>query len=63
MLFRKQLAQAISELEPEYRAVVADSLRHSDGTPQSFEMELTAAQWEHPHLPVRQILQQIMVDQ
>jgi hypothetical protein len=63
MKFREHLSQIVSQLEPEYRVPVADALRMSDGTPVSFEQELQAQTWEHPGLPVEQILQQVMVDQ
>jgi hypothetical protein len=62
MRFRDQLAQVINQIEPEHRTVVADSLRFSDGTPESFELELTSAVWDHPDLPVQDILHQLMVD-
>lgn len=62
MRFRDQLAQVINQIEPEHRAVVVDSLRFSDGNPENFELELTAAVWDHPDLPVQDILHQLMVD-
>ena len=62
MKFREHLAQIISDLSPEHRSVVVDSMRFSDGTPQSFELELTAARWDHPDLPVQDIMNQMVVD-
>jgi hypothetical protein len=63
MKFREHLAQVISQLAPEHRMPVAEALRASDGTAQSFEQELQAATWEHPELPVQDIMQSMVVDQ
>lgn len=62
MKFREHLAQIVSQLAPEHRVPVAESIRFSDGSPQSFAMELTAAGWDHPDLPVQEILDQMVVD-
>jgi hypothetical protein len=61
--FAQQVRQVINSLDAEHRTVVADSLSFSDGTLASFELELTAARWEHPALPVEEIMQQVLVDQ
>ncbi len=58
--FNQQLSQVINSLAPEFRVPVADALRASDGTLLSFEQELQAQVWEHPDLPLEQIMQQVV---
>jgi len=62
MKFRDQLARIISGLAPEHRIPVADALRHSNGDLLEFEQELRAAAWDHPELPVDDIMQSMVVD-
>lgn len=63
MKFREHLSQIVSQLAPEHRVPVADALRASDGTVIGFQQELEAQVWDHPDLPVEQILHRVMVDQ
>lgn len=52
----QKIRYIINALEPEYRSTVTESLNHCDGTLPSFELELTAARWENPRLPVAYIM-------
>jgi len=62
MQFREHLNQVINSLDREHRIPVSQALSQCDGTPASFEQELQAQVWEHPDLPLEQIMQQV-VDQ
>ena len=62
--FQQQLNAVMQNLDREHRAVVAEAAEFSDGSQDSFELELVAAAWEHPELPVRAIMDQFSaVDQ
>ena len=62
--FQQQLNAVMQNLDREHRAAVAEAAEFSDGSPASFELELVAAAWEHPGLPVSTIMDQFAaVDQ
>ncbi len=57
-----RINQMINSLEPECRIPVVNALRASDGTVLSFSQELSAQTWDHPELPVQDILDKLMFD-
>jgi hypothetical protein len=62
--FEQQVREVINGLDSEHRTAVAQSLEFSNGSPASFELELVAAHWEDPTLPVQYIMGQLeQVDQ
>ena len=58
--FMQQVNAVIQGLDREHRAVVVEAAEFSDGSQASFELELVAASWEHPELPVSAIMDQLV---
>ena len=47
-------------LPREFRSPVVEALNNSDGTLDSFQAELSSQTWDHPDLPVQDILDKLM---
>ena len=47
-------------LPREFRSPVVEALNNSDGTLSSFQAELASQTWDHPDLPVQDILDKLM---
>lgn len=57
--FRQQLDQVINGLEPEFRIPVITALTACSGSVQDFEQELQAMTWDHPNLPVAELVHRL----
>lgn len=53
------LTQIINDLPCEYRAPVAQAVSFSDGSRDSIRSEIQSLVWEHPDLPVDDILERL----
>jgi hypothetical protein len=49
-------------IEREFRVPVSVAFKQSDGTFLSFQQELSAQVWDHPDLPVQEILDKLAYD-
>lgn len=54
-----QLHNVMSSIDREFRIPVSVAFKQSDGTFDSFAKELSAQTWDHPTLPVQEILDKI----
>lgn len=57
--FDQQFTKLIGSMDREWRLPVAEAFRDSDGTVSGFEQELRAQIWDHPDLPVEDIMHQL----
>lgn len=54
-----QLHEIMSSIDREFRIPVSVAFKQSDGTFDSFAQELSAQTWDHPAIPVQEILDKI----
>lgn len=57
-----RIQELLLTLEREFRMPVAKAFKSSDGSFASFASELSAMVWDHPELPVQDILDKISYD-
>ena len=57
-----RLHELINTLDMEHRVPVAKAYKQCDGSWASFAQELSAQSWEHPELPVQDILDKVSYD-
>lgn len=57
--FKQSIARVINEVPREFKAPVMQAFDNSDGTYLNFEQELTAQVWDHPELPIQDILDRL----
>lgn len=59
MISIKQLDRILAKADVEHRVPIHEAWHTCDGTPSNFEQELYAQSWEHPNLPVQEIMQRL----
>lgn len=57
-----RVRELINSLDPEFRVPVSQALRACDGSLLSFQQELAAQTWDHPSLPVQEIVDRVAFD-
>ena len=57
-----RIGRVLDSLDREFRPAVLDAVKHCDGTLLSFQEELSAQTWDHPTLPVDDIINRISYD-